>query len=462
MFKRRFKSTLSWVFYFVIFSVIIWLLLVLYLRTCVAPPLNKMADVLNEIVDHLDNREKEIIKKAENHCKESVKNNPEDYEICKIDKYCEYMYHPKEESKNFCIDCLKNKINIKIKTDTEDERYKRNSCILTIKGYLSLRDMKNSELLKSEQFKNLRRATISESTKLIEKTKEADKLKTTKAEVKKKPETAAEISVCQRTETIKDAILRKVKKTDCSKVTNEDLKSITSFSLSLDERFSLTYEEKLKDNDFAGFTSLKVLFLPAMRLKRLSPNQFAGLTSLQELYLYNGRLKTLSPNQFAGLTSLKKLQLQGNRLKELSPNQFAGLTSLEELDLGKNRLKNLPPNLFAGLISLKKLRLEHNRLKSLSPNQFSGLTSMFSLHLEHNRLKSLSPHQFVGLTSLSWLILSNNDLSGGLTKGVFSPIITYVGEIDLSNNDLTQHEKNRIKAEFESKSSRWGKIDLKF
>ena len=459
MFKHFFRSALLGIFYFVVFSLVTWVLIVLYLRFFVAAP-------LNEIVDDLINIKKENIMKAENHCKESVWNNSKDYELCKVNRYCEYEYSSLVmEAGNFCKDCLKNKIDIEIKTEaeTEEKRYNRNRCIRMIKGYLNPEDMStHSEFLKSERFKNFRKATVSESIKLIEKTKEADKLKTTKAEVKKKTETAVEISICHRTEAIKDAILRKVKKTDCSKVTNEDLKSITGLSLSLEESFSLSYEEKLKDDDFAGFTSLKVLFLPAMRIKRLSPNQFAGLTSLRELYLYNGRLETLSPNQFAGLTFLKKLHLQGNRLKELSPNQFTGLTSLQELYLEKNRLKNLPPHVFAGLISLKKLQLNHNRLKSLSPDQFTGLTSLSLLDLENNRLKSLSPNQFVGLTSLIWLILNNNDLSGGLPKGVFSPIIAYISTVDLSNNGLTQQEKNRIKAEFEGKASRWKNKKLKF
>ena len=87
---------------------------------------------------------------------------------------------------------------------------------------------------------------------------------------------------------------------------------------------------------------------------------------------------------------------------------------------------------------------------------------MFSLNLENNRLTSLSPNQFTDLTSLTSLILNNNDLSGGLPKGVFSLLITSIGTFDLSNNGLTQHEKNRIKAEFESKPSRWSRRDLKF
>ena len=68
----------------------------------------------------------------------------------------------------------------------------------------------------------------------------------------------------------------------------------------------------------------------------------------------------------------------------------------------------------------------------------------------------------MGLTSLSGLFLNNNNLSGGLPKGVFSPLTHYIHTLDLSNNGLTQHEKKLIKAEFEGKASAWKNRDLKF
>ena len=69
------------------------------------------------------------------------------------------------------------------------------------------------------------------------------------------------------------------------------------------------------------------------------------------------RITVLREGDFAGLSSLRLLDLHGNALAELPPAIFSGLSSLRHLYLSGNKLTELPEGVFAGLSSLESLRL---------------------------------------------------------------------------------------------------------
>ena len=114
-------------------------------------------------------------------------------------------------------------------------------------------------------------------------------------------------SVCEKTESIKSAILKKVQVQECSKVTNEHLASITSLVVS-----NTNVYNTLKDTDFSG------------------------IANLETISLYNNRLRSLPPGIFDNLQKLKTLNLSNNQLTSLPPGIFNNLGALETLDLRDN------------------------------------------------------------------------------------------------------------------------------
>ncbi len=104
-------------------------------------------------------------------------------------------------------------------------------------------------------------------------------------EATKKPEGEGDrssvFSICERTEEVKQAILNKLKKTDCKTVTEQDLQAI--FYLNL-KSAGIT---KLKAGDFDNLISLKWLFLSSNALTSLPARIFSDLTSLKYVSLFN-------------------------------------------------------------------------------------------------------------------------------------------------------------------------------
>ena len=159
MLKKLVKGFL----YFIAFSVIAIVCgVILYLKFFFAPHLKDIGDIL-------DKHRRGYITKSENHCKELFPNNPKNYELCKIDKYCEYMHHPEQANRLACMNCLKLK-TLRAASDikTEEEEEERTLCIWAIRGYLDdagIENMDHPTFLQNEQFKDFRRKIKSLDTK---------------------------------------------------------------------------------------------------------------------------------------------------------------------------------------------------------------------------------------------------------------------------------------------------------
>ena len=137
------------------------------------------------------------------------------------------------------------------------------------------------------------------------------------------------VPVCDRTQQVRDEIVRQAPVDDCAMVTAEHLAGISG-NISLSNKGITT----LKAGDFQGLT-LSHLYLFSNQLTTLPANVFNGLTISGELNLSNNQLTTLPAGMFDGLT-ITNLYLQANQLTTLPAGIFSGLTISGGLNLQSN------------------------------------------------------------------------------------------------------------------------------
>lgn len=212
------------------------------------------------------------------------------------------------------------------------------------------------------------------------------------------------VSICDRTEAVRDTILTKSGATSCGSVTSAQLASISRLRL-----------------HNSGMTSLK-------------SGDFDGLSGLSRLELYGNELDSLPSDVFSGLSSLSVLQMSYNSLDALPPDVFSGLTSLVELNVSHNELTALPSDVFSGLSSLLFLYLDGNDIAALPAGVFSGVPSLRMLFLYDNDFTTFPANTFTVLESLSWLTLEGGALTT-LPAGAFADLAG-LQKLDLSNNSL--------------------------
>lgn len=231
-------------------------------------------------------------------------------------------------------------------------------------------------------------------------------------------------SVCSRHPVVKERILFKASKTDCTQVTYEELNAITFMNQ------LVVREGVLKSEDFSGLFNLERLSLFFGRNGTFQVDLFEELSHLKKLKFEVGNLN-LSPDLFTPLTSLKELKLYGrDKLKTLPDYIFSSMVSLEDLDLSDHYFTHLPAGVFAGLSSLIKLNLKSSYFArktalggTLPEGIFSNLSSLQWLNLQYNNLNNLPENIFQGLSSLQWLDLDDTRLGhlpAGLFAGLFS------------------------------------------
>ena len=240
----------------------------------------------------------------------------------------------------------------------------------------------------------------------------------------------ASAGVCERTEQVRDEIIRITRKANCSEVTSADLARIRVLRFSYSHRIAA-----LKEGDFAGLSGLEQLSLLSDDLVSLPETIFAGLSRLQKLTIYGSDyLVSLPQDVFTDLTSLEELDLQYNELVTLPDGVFAGLSRLQVLDLESNELTALPESVFAGLSSLSVLDLASNDLAELPESIFAGLSSLESLNLFGNDLIVLPEDLFTNHTKLKVLILGANDFVT-LPESIFAGLSS-LERLYLDANDL--------------------------
>ena len=236
--------------------------------------------------------------------------------------------------------------------------------------------------------------------------------------------------VCDRTEQVRDEILREISGvSDCADVTGDHLSGMGELSLS-DRGI-----DTLKAGDFSGLGNLELLDLDGNQLTTLPMDVFSGLENLSTLILSVNALTTLPENVFSGFGNLERLSLSFNQLSTLPAGVFSGLGNLKSLGLGGNQLSTLPTGVFSGLSNLDTLWLYTNQLSTLPATAFSGLGNLQELYLRSNRLSTLPSGVFSGLGNLRGLTLGANQLST-LPSGIFSGLGN-LESLSLSRNQLS-------------------------
>ena len=180
----------------------------------------------------------------------------------------------------------------------------------------------------------------------------------------------AATDVCGRTPEVRDAIVGKVSGvTDCADLTPAQLAAITGL---LD--LGSASISSLAAGDFAGLTSLTVLFLNDNGLSTLPAGIFDGLAAVTELHMSDNGLTSLPANVFDDLTALEQMYLDNNSLSSLPANVFDELTALTLLYLDGNSLSSLPAGIFEELTALSsgRLRLQENPGAPFSPTASAG------------------------------------------------------------------------------------------
>ena len=238
--------------------------------------------------------------------------------------------------------------------------------------------------------------------------------------------------ICDRTEQVRDAILKRIDGVD-------DCKALTAAHLStIDGEMVLAGMDigELQPGDFAGLTALDALDIRGSGLTSLEAGVFDGLSSLTVLDLrgnwYNAypdwlgsahwnRLASLEKEVFAGLTSLRELYLGvGNRLTALEVGLFDDLRSLEKLDLSGNDVNSLEAGLFDSLDSLKYLYISGNPLTSLEGGVFDNLASLRELKMSYAGETAPPKGLFAKLTLLRELSMGTSiaSLEAGVLVGI--------------------------------------------
>ena len=243
---------------------------------------------------------------------------------------------------------------------------------------------------------------------------------------------AGSVSVCDRTEAIRDEIVRVTRRANCTAVTATDLANVERLDIGL---FGEKVTE-LKEGDFAGLSGLLQLDLSHNELVDLPGAIFNGLSRLETLDLRYNDLASLPEAVFAGLSSLNALDLSENEITEVPGGIFAGIGNLQTLSLNSNDLFTLPENAFRGLSSLEGLNLGGNDLAVLPTTVFSSLSVLKELHLGANELGPSIPLElFADLSSLEELSLASNEISS-LRVGVFAGLSS-LETLWLGSNELT-------------------------
>ena len=154
------------------------------------------------------------------------------------------------------------------------------------------------------------------------------------------------VNICNRTEQVRDTIMRAVEAKECDAV------------------------------DLKRMQNIQGLDLRDKGLTTLASGDFAGLTGLVKLDLDNNQLTALPSGAFAGLTNLKTIEIKNNQLTALPSGAFAGLANLETIRLRKNQLTALPIGVFANLPALKVLNVKDNHLVGLPEQDYLSLAGV--------------------------------------------------------------------------------------
>ena len=126
----------------------------------------------------------------------------------------------------------------------------------------------------------------------------------------------------------------------CSQITAEHLQAILLFR----PAGNAHVYTRLRDKDFSGMTSLRLINLSQHQITEISEHTFAGLTSLQDLYISENLINQIHPKAFQDLISLQSIMLSDNRLTSLPSGLFSNNPCLKYIWLDGNNFSSEEKN----------------------------------------------------------------------------------------------------------------------
>ncbi|XP_072241298.1 leucine-rich repeat-containing protein 17-like [Leuresthes tenuis] len=238
----------------------------------------------------------------------------------------------------------------------------------------------------------------------------------------------------------------------------------------------------LRDGDFFGYESLKILDLQQNQIALVEEGAFQGLTRLSRLLLQHNHLRTLSEEALIPMSNLRYLSLYDNpwnchcgmesliRTLQVPSNRNLGnhARCAEPVRLKNRKLNRVDPELLCkesdltgdpnGNLTDLTDPVEPSSIRS-KPNAVTvchtyhipeirmdcsnrGLTEVpssipedvFQIDLSHNSIRHLKPRDFHSARSLRILKLKNNNM-GHIDTGAFFGLL-HLNELDLSDNSL--------------------------
>lgn len=152
--------------------------------------------------------------------------------------------------------------------------------------------------------------------------------------------------------------------------------------------------EEMTGNVFNSMVNLRTLDLGFNKLVKIPTSAFVGLRKLQYLNLLgNTDIQIFESNSMSGLSSIKVLEIAGVNIKKISSRAFAGLR-LDKLLLSGNKIEEMEDDVFSGM-SANILDMEANKISTFDKGLFRGVSGISSLHTPAFKFCCIRPNFLV-------------------------------------------------------------------
>ncbi|XP_050986497.1 toll-like receptor 13 isoform X2 [Labeo rohita] len=206
---------------------------------------------------------------------------------------------------------------------------------------------------------------------------------------------------------------------------------------------------------FSRLSSLEVLQIDGIRLKRVQSGAFSGLPNLKYLLvLFNDaicRSVSVESLAFFGLTNLEKLALRGLKLVNVSTSIFDPLVSLISLEITRTCTQDLS-DIFCylpeGMSHLKNLSVTDSGIEKIETKACPGgsktwpvtvLSGIQNLYLIGNSIEIIQANSLVAFQNLSSLHLEFNGKSLG---SIWESGVGKVSELSLKGSVVKKYSTN--------------------
>ncbi|XP_057780287.1 leucine-rich repeat receptor-like serine/threonine-protein kinase BAM1 [Salvia miltiorrhiza] len=189
--------------------------------------------------------------------------------------------------------------------------------------------------------------------------------------------------------------------------------------------------------ELGNLTSLVNLDLSLNALTGEIPYELVNLRRIRLLNLFMNRLHGSIPDFVAEFVEMETLALWMNNFTGVIPRNLGRNQRLQILDLSSNKLTGTVPHSLCESGELRILILQKNFLFGSIPQDLGTCLSLVRVRLGMNYFNGSIPSSFIYLPQLNFLELQNNMLSGSLSENTDAENRTQLGQMNLSNNQLS-------------------------